>query len=413
MSSVPPKRMALSSPMPARWSGEATLPSARVSGSNPSDSLTPVDSQVRAMTTAMSPADRSRPLAAAPSEPPEPPEPVQNPCLTVLIHGASLVAPVGMVLLAHFNTGILTSTSFSFVQLLPPVVVGVVVAVLLQVVRHAHRTTLQLSWANARLSAAARVSMVQQQELERAIAEAKTRAVGQLVAVGAVHDLRNAMSVVRLVGEEQVYEAGGDPELGELLMSSADQAVSLCERVLNAYRGNDFKPVELEMGPTIGAMAADFGYLVGPQGSVQTVVGHGRVLVDRFDLFQIFQNVITNSCRASGGNACIQVKSRQVDDRYLIRFRDRGPGFPPSMLQRHSPVADGTHGFGLNIIRALVERNRGHVVLSNYADGAEVTIELPILRKEEPGSLPGGRYSSRSGLAAPSPRLVAVSGPGR
>ena len=67
-----------------------------------------------------------------------------------------------------------------------------------------------------------------------------------------------------------------------------------------------------------------------------------------------------------------------------ISVADRGPGFPPDILARPGAAFQSTHpepgrGLGLYLVRNVMRRMNGRLILGNTENGACVTLYLPIL----------------------------------
>lgn len=96
---------------------------------------------------------------------------------------------------------------------------------------------------------------------------------------------------------------------------------------------------------------------------------------------RILVNLLLNSAQAvrSGGKVSISA-SRDAQGLH-ITVLDNGPGIAPAIITRvfepHFSTKPANSGLGLHIVRSLVERNGGHVTVSNRAEGgAEFAITL-------------------------------------
>lgn len=118
-----------------------------------------------------------------------------------------------------------------------------------------------------------------------------------------------------------------------------------------------------------------------------------RVLGDRGQLVQLFDNLISNAlhygCDKPG--ACVEIRLSASSERVEIAVIDHGPGIPrnhlPRLTERFYRVDDarsresGGTGLGLAIVKHIVERHRGSLDIdSTLGIGTSVTIGLPIAR---------------------------------
>ena len=86
----------------------------------------------------------------------------------------------------------------------------------------------------------------------------------------------------------------------------------------------------------------------------------------------IINELVTNAVKhAFGGMARprIEIDVRRAGaDRIRITLQDNGSGFAPALLEGHSD------GFGITIVRALVQQHHGTVAFSNRNGGRVVTL---------------------------------------
>ncbi|MBI0455972.1 two-component sensor histidine kinase, partial [Dickeya dianthicola] len=116
----------------------------------------------------------------------------------------------------------------------------------------------------------------------------------------------------------------------------------------------------------------------------------GYCLADPLRLGQVFTILMDNALRyaAEGKAQHIEVARRQ--HRWLIRFRDYGPGvsaaFLPSIFERFSRADtsrarhSGGSGLGLSIAQAICEALGGSLTAENHPEGGMCfTLELPAV----------------------------------
>jgi two-component system, OmpR family, phosphate regulon sensor histidine kinase PhoR len=120
--------------------------------------------------------------------------------------------------------------------------------------------------------------------------------------------------------------------------------------------------------------------------------GQARVLGDRDELVQVFQNLIQNAIKYGkpGGHANVRILREDVGDgrrRLAIVVADDGPGIAPEHLPRLTErfyrvnVAasreKGGTGLGLAIVKHIVNRHRGELrISSKLGEGATFTVLL-------------------------------------
>jgi two-component system sensor histidine kinase KdpD len=111
------------------------------------------------------------------------------------------------------------------------------------------------------------------------------------------------------------------------------------------------------------------------------------VQADAAQLERAFANLLENSARHAGGHP-VSVRARPVGHRVLVRIVDRGPGIPPSQLERvfepfyrsgNDRTGHRGSGLGLAIARGFLEVNGAKVWAESLPNqGTSFVVELPL-----------------------------------
>lgn len=106
-----------------------------------------------------------------------------------------------------------------------------------------------------------------------------------------------------------------------------------------------------------------------------------RLMVDRLQMKQVFDNLISNAIHFSPLNGTIRLNWQVFHHEVLVTIADQGTGLSPEDLQRlfvpfYSRRPGGT-GLGLAIAQKVVQDHRGNLWARNLAKGAEFSISLP------------------------------------
>jgi signal transduction histidine kinase len=111
-----------------------------------------------------------------------------------------------------------------------------------------------------------------------------------------------------------------------------------------------------------------------------------ELLVDRVQMSQVFQNLISNAIKyRSEKPPVIQVDAKRQDSEWIISVKDNGRGFDQEFSERifglfqrlHGRDVEGT-GMGLSISRRIVERHGGRIwAKSEEGKGATFFFSLP------------------------------------
>lgn len=107
---------------------------------------------------------------------------------------------------------------------------------------------------------------------------------------------------------------------------------------------------------------------------------------------QVFMNIITNGLQSiverqsySPGTGILTIKTTSEDGHVKVSIKDNGTGIKDSVREKifepfytTKPVGQGT-GLGMSIVKGIIDSHNGTIeVVSNFGDGAEFIITLPI-----------------------------------
>lgn len=105
---------------------------------------------------------------------------------------------------------------------------------------------------------------------------------------------------------------------------------------------------------------------------------------ERFQMEQVFDNIITNSIQAISNKGTITIKTSIKEDTAEIVFTDSGTGISANELPRiFEPFFSGRKkgtGMGLSIVRKIILAHKGNInIESTVGKGTTVTITLPVI----------------------------------
>ncbi len=118
---------------------------------------------------------------------------------------------------------------------------------------------------------------------------------------------------------------------------------------------------------------------------------------DAGQLNQVFVNLLSNACDATGGHGNIWIATRAAGDEVTISIRDDGGGIPEDLLGRifdpfftTKDVGEGT-GLGLAISYGIVKAHGGRIeVESTPGEGTEFTVTLRAVETAAAARAAGG-----------------------
>ncbi len=128
---------------------------------------------------------------------------------------------------------------------------------------------------------------------------------------------------------------------------------------------------------------------------VKTKVEKGMAIIfgNPNRLQQVLVNIILNAMQAMGerGSLGISLRVDKKTKKAYLSIKDNGPGIPDEVLQHvvepfYTTKKDGT-GLGLSVSYGIIKEHKGEIHIdSKKGKGTTVTIELPLIEKEEENS---------------------------
>ncbi|MEF8827071.1 MAG: HAMP domain-containing sensor histidine kinase [Halapricum sp.] len=115
-------------------------------------------------------------------------------------------------------------------------------------------------------------------------------------------------------------------------------------------------------------------------------------------LERVFTHLLENAAvHASGEDATVEVSVTETTDTVRVSVSDDGPGLPESQRQllesgNVKSFDDPGTGFGLNIVRFLVESFEGSIETTVGEDGSTITVVLPRPGTDETGLRPSSAH---------------------
>ncbi|WP_290652315.1 ATP-binding protein [Aquisalimonas sp.] len=212
------------------------------------------------------------------------------------------------------------------------------------------------------------------------------------------HEIKNPLTPIQLAAERLRRKLepdlqGRDAEVLERSTQTIIQQVDAMKAMVNAFNEYARPPrLDLAMGDINGIVqqVADLyrGGDDGPRIELDLDGALPGILVDAGRIRQLLHNLIKNALEAtSAGERCrlrLSTVHRQ-DERFNgieIQVRDRGPGFSDDVAEHLfepyvTTKVKGT-GLGMPIVKKIVEEHNGSITAENLADGACVTVRLPM-----------------------------------
>jgi two-component system, OmpR family, sensor histidine kinase VicK len=219
------------------------------------------------------------------------------------------------------------------------------------------------------------------------------------------HELRTPLTTIKSYLEALDDGALEEQELAKRFIgvtrNETERMIRLVHDLLHLSR-LDSKQAILRKEPTLVAemleeVADRFSFQLQQKGikiHIQVSDEISEVLLDRDQIDQVLDNLVSNAIKYTGEDGTIHIEASKLDGPYVaVRVRDNGIGIPKKDLSRifdrfyrvdkaRSRNMGGT-GLGLSIAREIVKAHGGTIALeSEYNQGTCVTFTLPIPMEE-------------------------------
>jgi two-component system, sensor histidine kinase RegB len=225
-----------------------------------------------------------------------------------------------------------------------------------------------------------------QRERERALRDEGILAIATQAA-GAAHELNTPLSTMRTLLPELRRDHADDATLTDDL-SLLESQVDRCRSILREMVA--FGKAQLSQEPEAMSVAAfvhgctERFQLLRPEAELALELDPATAAIDLRTppgLRHALLNLLNNAADASASRDSHAVALRVGSDQHWLHFdvRDHGPGFAssePALLGQSRK--QGGLGIGLALAEATAERLDGQLVVDSSADGAEVSLRLPL-----------------------------------
>lgn len=107
--------------------------------------------------------------------------------------------------------------------------------------------------------------------------------------------------------------------------------------------------------------------------------------VNEIDFQRIVSNILRNSVEVLDGNGLIKINTYYNFNYFVLKIQNNGPKIPNEILDKifnngftTKANKENNNGFGLAIVKELVESYNGKIVVNSNSNNTEFTIYLPI-----------------------------------
>lgn len=220
---------------------------------------------------------------------------------------------------------------------------------------------------------------------------------------GVSHELRTPLAQIRLLAELLRLGKISDEEKRERSLRIIDQEARrltfLVESILNFSRldREQVVPMTTDVAAEIDEIITGFEPLASTHGvRIATNLQRGLMAnVDRSALRQVLLNLLDNAVRYGPDGQTVKVTTESGNGTWRLVVEDQGKGIPLTerdrifepyyRMHRDARGEKGGSGIGLAVVRGLVEKHGGGIMVapSPTGTGARFAVELPIAGPDE------------------------------
>lgn len=218
----------------------------------------------------------------------------------------------------------------------------------------------------------------------------------------ASHELKTPLASIKLLAEtilqndmdmETVREFVGD--IGD----EADRLNRMSQKLLDLTRGDGEDTEESEiiyMAPTVERVVRMLSTQASQsQVTITTVINtDAPILIREDDFYRIVFNLVENGIKYNVHGGSLTITLDRTEELGILKVSDTGTGIPEDALghifERFYRVdkarsrASGGSGLGLSIVRNMVQRNQGNILVeSTCGKGTTFTVEFTAFDTEE------------------------------
>lgn len=218
----------------------------------------------------------------------------------------------------------------------------------------------------------------------------------------ASHELKTPLASIKLLSDsilqndmdvDTIKEFVGD------IGNEADRLNRMTQKLLSLSRIETQEDSDCEIvyiQPTLDRVIRMLSGIADKNGITieKEVIQDCSILVIEDDLYQIIFNLVENGIKYNTTNGKLILTLERMEDNAILKVRDTGVGIPPESIghvfERFYRVdkararKTGGSGLGLSIVRNMVERNGGKIIVeSTVGVGSLFTLSFPAFDVED------------------------------
>ncbi len=238
--------------------------------------------------------------------------------------------------------------------------------------------------------------------LSKRMADAREMEAFQTMATFFVHDLKNAISGLRLMArnlETQFENPEFRKDAVRAVSKSVDRIEDLIKRMTQLRRQLEIKPVPTDLNLVVESALARLGDY--PSAVItKEMADLPEVLVDRDQCTSVLTNLLLNAIQSTDEPVAIHLQTERTESGIQLTVADNGSGMNAEFIRTRlfQPFqTTKTQGLGIGMFqcKTVVEAHGGRIsVESTVGQGTTFRISLPLKEGEKSG-VDGGSEAAR------------------
>jgi signal transduction histidine kinase/Na+/proline symporter len=246
--------------------------------------------------------------------------------------------------------------------------------------------------------------MTDERELEAELAHADRLASLGRLAAGVAHEIGNPVTGIACLAQN-LRDESTEPEVKQNVSQILEQTkrINTIVRSLVSFShgGQELEsksPVNLNECAEEAIQLVKLSHSGRKTECVNRCDPGTHVLGIRQKLLQVFVNLLTNACQASGDDDRVTITTEMEDGWVEVKVRDQGSGIDPANMDRvfdpfftTKEPGQGT-GLGLPLVYNIVKDHDGHIDISSPDTGGTVVrLRFPLVDIDKSGRAPSAQ----------------------
>lgn len=120
---------------------------------------------------------------------------------------------------------------------------------------------------------------------------------------------------------------------------------------------------------------------------IDDTIDFDDITMSELEFQRVISNIVSNSIRVVNGEGLITARTYKLIDKVIIKIQNNGPKIEDDIIDKifdlgFSTKGNSDNGFGLAIVKEIVEKHKGNIKVQSTNEFTEFKISLPIKIKK-------------------------------